>query len=311
MVQAVQKKGQVQSPIINSVTEFLSYIYDLPAFDGIRCFRGEADASWALKPSVMRNLRPDAENSIISELMAEAPAEFNEDRSMFARLVRAQHYGLPTRLLDVSLNPLVALYFACADEPHQNKDGRLLVLGFGKDRIKYPDSDTVSLICNLSRLTDAERNELKLFTEKTNFNEKEFFKLPITNKLSQIIQLEKPYFLNRMKRSDLKKYFLVHPPKSNRRVGAQSGAFVAAGLLEYKSTHRARSFTTISVTIPSSSKISILENLDILNINSRSLFPEIEYTSRYIKRKWEKEKTSDIEDLFIDMSGRLPKRNPA
>ncbi|MCP8897370.1 FRG domain-containing protein, partial [Shinella daejeonensis] len=100
-----------------SVTSFLTEIYKLQAVEGVRCFRGEADASWKLMPSVMRGLRPDAENNIISELMAEAPADFADDKTMFGRLVRAQHYGLPTRLLDVSLNPLVGLFFACSDEP--------------------------------------------------------------------------------------------------------------------------------------------------------------------------------------------------
>ncbi|WP_352692298.1 FRG domain-containing protein [Mesorhizobium sp. M0663] len=60
---------------------------------GARCYRGESDAKWQLKPSIMRGVRSDAENRIFSELMLEAPTEFSNDKSMFDMLVRAQHYG--------------------------------------------------------------------------------------------------------------------------------------------------------------------------------------------------------------------------
>lgn len=290
----------------NSVTAFLNEIFKLEQSNGVRCFRGEANATWELMPSVLRGLRPDAENSIISELMAEAPAEFIEDRTMFGRLVRAQHYGLPTRLLDVSLNPLVGLFFACSDEPQRERDGKVLVLDFRKANIRYPDSDTISLICNLARLTDEERNELKSKSWNRKLPDKTFQEQESAERLAQFVRMEKPYFLNKMRSVDFRKYFFVYPSKTNKRVIAQSGAFVAAGLLSYKSTEKAVSFQKSEITIPSSAKQTILTELDILNINSRSMFPEIEYTSRYIKRKWEKEKTSDIEDLgglFDDILG--------
>lgn len=290
----------------NSVTAFLSEIFKLEQSNGVRCFRGEANATWELMPSVLRDLRPDAENSIISELMAEAPAEFTEDRTMFGRLVRAQHYGLPTRLLDVSLNPLVGLFFACSDEPQRENDGKVLVLDFRKANIRYPDSDTISLICNLARLTDEERNELKSKSWNRKLPDETFQELESAKRLAQFVRMEKPYFLNKMRSVDFRKYFFVYPSKTNKRVIAQSGAFVATGLLSYKSTEKAVSFQKSEITIPSSAKKTILTELDILNINSRSMFPEIEYTSRYIKRKWEKEKTSDIENLgglFDDILG--------
>ncbi|MGF6178931.1 FRG domain-containing protein [Ensifer sp. 4252] len=283
---------------VESVTQFLTEIYRLAPSAGVRCFRGEADARWRLMPSVMRNLRVDAENNIFSELMAEAPNEFADDRSMFGRLVRAQHYGLPTRLLDVSLNPLVALYFACSDEPQMEHDGKVLILDFRKTNVRYPDSDTVSLICNLCRLTDEERQELKTAGLNRKLPDEEFQKLPSAERLAHFVRMEKPYFLNKMRSADFRKYFFVYPSKANKRVTAQSGAFVAAGLLSYKSTENIVSFQQSVINVPAPAKPDILKELDILNINSRSMFPEIEYTSRYIKRKWENERSSNIEDLF-------------
>lgn len=49
------------------------------------------------------------------------PDEFLGNR--FDSLVKMQHFGMPTRLLDTTTNPLVALYFACESEKQTNKDG--------------------------------------------------------------------------------------------------------------------------------------------------------------------------------------------
>lgn len=278
---------------IDSVTSFLRYIYDQTSPKHIRCYRGQSNTQWGLKPSVMRGLRADAEKHIFSELMVESPTEFNDDRLMFDKLVRAQHYGLPTRLLDVSLNPLVALYFACNEESQHNANGVVHLLDFAENRVRFSDSDTISLICNLARLTDAEKLEIKQnYNKIKTWDEsarEEFRKLAPMKRLYQFIRVEKPYFTDSIIPADMFKYQFVYPAKTNRRVIAQSGAFLVAGLLNYTAPGRThKGFIASKIVIPADSKSQILKDLDVLNINSRTMFPEVEFAANYIKKKWQR-----------------------
>ncbi len=279
------------SLIANDVISYLEHVFSYPSISTkIRCYRGQADSSWQLKPSILRNLISNAENSIFSELMLEAPSEFIGDKLMLDKLVRAQHYGLPTRLLDVSLNPLVGLFFACEESEHQDKDGIVKILDFMQDRVKLADSDTISLISNLARLNDSEKEKIRTFLKRNDYKDKDVIKqfreLEEMRRLTQFVRIEKPYFLDIAQPLDLKKYYFVHPFKNNRRVVAQSGAFIVAGLLQFRSPEASRGIEIKNIKIPSDAKSKILKELDSLNINSRTMFPEVEFTSKYIKKKW-------------------------
>lgn len=182
---------------------------------------------------------------------------------------------------------LVGLYFACNETQHHGSDGMVKVFDFVDTRVKFADSDTISLICNLARLSDDERAEIVrgYGTGGKTIKLAQFRKLPSIERLMQFVRVEKPYFLNLITPSDLFRYFFVHPVKNNRRVIAQSGAFIAAGLLRYRST-TSSSDDVHEIQVGAARKASILRELDLININSRTMFPEIESVSKYIKSKW-------------------------
>lgn len=274
---------------VTSITGFIDAVKAIPIPRmGLRTFRGQLDASWINHPGI---LRPDYKNllkferDIVREIQSVHPQEFQSDTTMFDRLVRMQHYGLPTRLLDVTANPLVALYFATEERTDLGApDGKVTCFIVPKRRAKYYDSDTVSCLANLANMSDDEKAEIlaAVGDDDDSFNE-----LPVVDRLLQFIRSEKGHFRNIIVSKELDTRWFVWPKLSNRRIVAQSGAFIIHGLrLSRKYPRGLQPITTREIKIDTHSKHKIRAELHDLGINQSTLFPELDKAADDIKRRY-------------------------
>lgn len=245
----------------------------------IRFYRGHTTVGHVLKPGLFRNpANRKHEKNLLRELISMHPSEFESDAGVFEQLVRMQHYSLPTRLLDVSSNPLVALYFACSS--NFTEDGEVIYAAMSPQSVKYYDSDTVSCLANLAHLSGNERDLLRRCQTDADISASSAGK-----RLLQFIKSEKPYFLSEIKRDDLSSPIAVKPRLKNRRLLAQQGAFIVFGLNSSLEDNENKNFKIVRMTIPAKSKKKIRESLDKVGINASTMFPEIESAARYIMSK--------------------------
>ncbi len=113
-------------------------------------FRGQEDYNWDLQPGLGRNTLgikkeelPIIESMLLEEFRRRAitflPVYFNID-SILEWYALAQHCGLPTRLLDWSENPLIALYFAFSKEYYNAKFRALWILKSSVELLPLSDN---------------------------------------------------------------------------------------------------------------------------------------------------------------------------
>ena len=253
-------------------------------------FRGQANANWLLSPSLYRQNLFEAEDLLLTEIKHICPKEFGDNR--FDSLVKMQHFGMPTRLLDVTTNPLVSLYFACESSEQSNEDG--IVYIFPNMPVSWSNDLLVDLVMDfvydyfprkmwLDQMLDQSRKK---------YGNGSYRLMPDTID-SLLHYLTIPAFA-------------VMPAKTNERVEAQDGAFFVFGMhfsnrevstnpgtigrvyynfepIEIDNVQQIWKKTE-TLRIPAAAKKGILNQLDILGINERKLFPDLSHQINHTVR---------------------------
>ena len=259
-------------------------------------FRGQASNEWDVTPGIFRKNMLSHEAELIRSAFVRNPADFRVLTTDFERLTKLQHYGLPTRLLDVTQNPLVALYFACQSnqEVKENENGQELsqptdgIVVYKRDYCKGYDDLEVKMLSYL-----ANREVYGDFT------------------LEQLLsELQERYIYTKKAADECRKgnykslisiiqsNCFVISNLNNERLIRQSGAFLLCGqcniawnqsdpgksVIQKASGSVASEFEEGVFRIPAEQKEAILEELDFYNINEGALFPELEHQMTYIKK---------------------------
>ena len=279
----------VELYIVNTLNQYISLLDKVADNKEKLFFRGHSNVSYQLIPSVFRKKEwIENEKLMYQELQINCANDFSHIEGHLATLAEMQHYGLPTRLLDVTQNPLVALYFAC--EGADSNSGEVIVFGIHREEIKYPQSDTVAILASLPLFTYEEqmefyKNSIRYYGDVKDFNND-------IERLVQEVRMERPGFVGKIQQDDIRKCIVVIPAKNNRRLEKQEGAFIICGLLDEKYGNekkntidemRVRSKDGKKLVCIVNDKKRLLKQLNSLGINKSKIYPEIDDVEDYIK----------------------------
>jgi hypothetical protein len=144
----LNKQHEAALDSVGKLWDLLSAEQDLPITDstssnslrsftsiGRLFFRGQSNDGHGLSTSLHRFAKDESEDDLSEQLLADIEASILNEAASHGLdknvtpgelLMILQHHAAPTRLLDVSLKPLEALYFAV--EKYDAKDGRLFIV---------------------------------------------------------------------------------------------------------------------------------------------------------------------------------------
>lgn len=225
------------------------------------------------------------EHQIYRETVAMKKQDFKALKLPIERLAKLQHYGIPTRLIDVTIDPLTALYFA-VENIESKSDSNVFVY---VQKSKLTDSKAVQLLALLATLESYETSYIQE-EYKAIYNES------ITREEVLEIVQETSFitFSERLK-------------EENPRLYSQKGTFVICGneLHNKKIQKQIKSLDSIKPTllirIPYEYKLAIKNELDQRYlINKTTIYPEFPSVADYIKEKY-RERNISIDGTYSVM----------
>lgn len=233
----------------SSTAEFLAALSKLSAEIGDEAvwFRGHAKSEYKLLPSLARNARALEREALLSKRFKQNAYPFRQSppQGEWEWLFLMQHYGIPTRLLDWTESPLVALYFAVNDagEKGAESDGHIWALLPAKYNFEIPrlrPAVSVDIPCfGVDKVLDDYRpDQMALETMSS--------KLPVAA--------------------------IAH--RQNERIMAQLGVFTIMHRDMTPLEELAPQFLA-RLTIPAAAKVQLRSELKSLRVTQMTLFPEL------------------------------------
>ncbi len=176
--------------------------------------------------------------------------------SVWHWLARGQHRGLPTRLLDWTYSPFVALHFATANLARMQEDGVVWAVNFVAANRYLPP--------RLARMLKAEGSDTVTADMLGAFDS-----LAAFDRLAR-----RPFVI------------FLEPPSLDRRIVNQFALFslTSSPHAPFDEWLTAHPDLFRRVVIPASLKWEIRDKLDQANINERVLFPGLDGLSRWLTR---------------------------
>ena len=238
-----------------------SWNKELQRFRSPFAFRGLASAEHTLKSTLVRLAgdKADArrlELALLRNFRKYARAEAPGADSIWDWLALGQHRGLPTRLLDWTYSPLVALHFATEDPAAFDRDGVVWCVDFVQANKRIPK--------RLQRMLREEGSDT--FTAEM---------LATFENLRDFDRLSRNPFV-----------VFLEPPAIDRRILNQLALFSLMSDPAGTFDDWAREHPELcrQVIVPAALKWEIRDKLDQANINERVLFPGLDGLSQWLAR---------------------------
>lgn len=225
-------------------------------------YRGISVSEQGLETSLMRLGGPyqELEKHLLRNFRKYAhDIEENTANSVWNWLTIAQHHGLPSRLLDWSYSPLVALHFATVDLDAYDRDGAVW-------KVNYHDC-----VEQLPRRLRTALDEVggNVFTVE--------ILADTVNTLEEFDLLSRDDF-----------FIFLEPQSMDARIVNQFALFSIASnpTVSLDQLVTTTGVTTEKIVIPASIKWEVRDRLDQSNITERVLFPGLDGLSSWLKRHY-------------------------